>query len=559
MDIQEELRIAHAPATSSACVQAPPLSISQRLRTLRARFHITHVPNYIWSALFTALGGFVFGFDTGSIGSITVMSQFQEQFSKTGHLSSTVQGLIVSTILITAAIASLVSGPLSDRISRTRTIALGAIVFAAGSVISCSAHALAQLLVGRCVAGVGEGLFLSAITVYAIEIAPASARGRLGSVVQLLVTTGIAAGYFVCYSTVRVGSSFSWRFPFGMQAVVSVVLAVGAPFLPHSPRWLRHVGRDAEAEIAWLKLGVISADAHKTEEHVRRDASERTNIWQELSHLWTKGIRTRTILGVFLMGMQQASGIDGVLYYAPVLFSQAGLSATTASFIASGVSGIINVVLTFAVQFFADKWSRRASMIRGGIVIGVAMILIGSLYASHASDTVAGRYAIIVLIYIFVVGYVASWAIVTRTICSEIQPMRTRAAATSLGQCANWVVNWAIAFSTPLFLARSSYGPYFLFGGCSLFTTLVCIGFQPETRGASLEEVDKAFEEPPWRVMLNKRKALARSGDGEDAASERAIYIQAGHEAGEGIPEQDIIRLPEVRFGGPWHHEHQLT
>lgn len=194
MDIQEELRIAHAPATSSACVQAPPLSISQRLRTLRARFHITHVPNYIWSALFTALGGFVFGFDTGSIGSITVMSQFQEQFSKTGHLSSTVQGLIVSTILITAAIASLVSGPLSDRISRTRTIALGAIVFAAGSVISCSAHALAQLLVGRCVAGVGEGLFLSAITVYAIEIAPASARGRLGSVVQLLVTTGIAAG-----------------------------------------------------------------------------------------------------------------------------------------------------------------------------------------------------------------------------------------------------------------------------------------------------------------------------------------------------------------------------
>lgn len=123
--------------------------------------------------------------------------------------------------------------------------------------------------------------------------------------------------------------------------------------------------------------------------------------------------------------------------------------------------------------------------------------------------------------------------------------MRTRAAATSLGQCANWVVNWAIAFSTPLFLARSSYGPYFLFGGCSLFTTLVCIGFQPETRGASLEEVDKAFEEPPWRVMLNKRKALARSGDGKDAASERAIYIQAGHEAGEGIPEQDIIRLPE--------------
>ena len=164
-------------------------------------------------------------------------------------------------------------------------------------------------------------------------------------------------------------------------------------------------------------------------------------------------------------------------------------------------------------------------MIGGGSVIASSMLIIGTLYATHASDTAAGRWAIIVLIYVFLIGFGCTWAIVIRIICSEIQPMRTRAAATSLGQCLNWVsyhvsplftqlfttkragadiflwqvVNWIIAFSTPLFLAYSSSGPYFLFGGCCLLTTLVSIAFQPETRGSSLEEVVEAFQTSTWK------------------------------------------------------------
>ncbi|KZT06349.1 general substrate transporter [Laetiporus sulphureus 93-53] len=527
------------------CLPNPPLSVIQQLRSYRLPLAVDHVPNYVWCALFTAVGGFIFGFDTGSIGSITTMPQFVAQISTDGKLSSTLQGLIVSTILITASLASLFSGPLSDRISRIRTISLSAIVFAAGSTISCSAHTLAQLFVGRCVAGIGEGLFLSTVTVYAVEIAPASARGRIGSMVQMLCTIGIASGYFVCYGSACSPSSFSWRFPFGMQAVVSVMLAAGAPFLPYSPRWLRMVGRDADAEAAWLKLGVNTADVEKIELNVRGNDTE-GNWWEETKLLWMNGVRTRTALGVFLMAMQQASGIDGVLYYAPVLFSQAGLSASTASFIASGVSGMIMVVFTFGVQFFADKWGRRASMIRGGAVIGTAMLIIGSIYASHASDHAAGRWAIIVLIYVFVVGYVATWAIVVRIIASEIQPMRTRAAATSLGQCANWVVNWIIAFTTPAFLAKTSSGPYLLFGSCSLLTTVICLAFQPETKGASLEEVDKVFEEAPWRAALQKHRA--RSHSERNRRNDSPIVIAVGHNPVEGFEEVELIRLPEVRF-----------
>ncbi|OCH96664.1 MFS general substrate transporter [Obba rivulosa] len=472
--IVEELRVEPDP-----CIRGPSLSGSlAQFREIRVSLNFRKVPNYVWSALFTFTGGFIFDFYTGSIGPITVMSQFQSQ-SSSGIISPIVQGLIVSSILLTAAMASLVTGPLADRISRTRVMTLGGLVFVVGSTLACSATSLSQLFVGRCIAGIVEGLFLSAVILYAVEIAPASARGRLGPMVQLLCTVGIV--------TVHIPPSLSWRSPFGIQAVVSVIFAIGCLFLPYFPR--------AKAEATWARLGVSAADAQQAKESAQRE------------ELWKKGLRTRTALGVFLMGMQQASGIDGVLYvnmqYAPVFFSQAGLSQNSASFIASGVSGLINVACTLVVQFFADKctflyssslvalivWSsegRRSSVTLGGEVIGLSMLLNGTLYASHAFDKPAGYRAIVI-----------------RIICTfEIQPTRTRAAATSPGRCANWVYNRLIAFSTPLFLAHSS---------CySLLTTVVRLAFQPETKGVSLEDVDKTFEVPPWQIALRKRRDRER-------------------------------------------------
>lgn len=162
------------------------------------------------------------------------------------------------------------------------------------------------------------------------------------------------------------------------------------------------------------------------------------------------------IHGVYF-SVPQASGIDGVLYYAPVLFTQAGLSSTKASFLASGVSGLLNVACTIITQPFMDKCAhpsskslnsltvpsyiggRRPTTILGGTLIGSAMLIIGSLYASQANSTEAGRWSIIILIYLFVVAFSMTWAVVNRIYCSEIQPNETRAAATSLGQCMNWV------------------------------------------------------------------------------------------------------------------------
>ncbi|KAJ6523470.1 general substrate transporter [Mycena vulgaris] len=478
----------------------------------------SRIPTYVWSTLFTALGGFLWGFDTGSIGPIIVMSQFESQF---GSVSATVQGLLVSSIIATAALSSMGSGALSDRISRTYTISLGAFVFSVGCAVACSAKALPQLFIGRCIVGLGQGLFISSITVYVIEISPPSKRGRTMATVQLFNVVGITAGYFTCFGTVKSADSFSWRFPLGLQAVVAIVLAIGTPFFPHSPHWLLSVNRPVDAEAATLTLGLQMTEIRKNEAATRgpaRDAVKQT-FKQQAKELWAKDVRFRTFFGLFIMTMQQASGIDAVLYYAPVVFQQAGLSTTSATFLASGVSGIVMVVLTAGCQFFQDKWARRTQMISGGTVIAGCMLTMGSLYASGGAQTRAGQRTLLALIYIFISAFVASWAIVIRLIASEMQPKRTRAPATSLAQCVSWAANWVIAFSTPLFLTRSTSGPYFMFGGCTLLTVVVCVALQPETKGLSLDALDEGFGETKLQSVV-KRYFGSKSTSGQSTGIE---------------------------------------
>lgn len=461
---------------------------------------------YTWVCIFVSLGGYLFGFDTGSIGPVTVMPQFESHFE---HLEPAKHGIIVSSILLTASVFSIVAGPLADRISRTRTIAVGAVVFSVGEAMCAGAArgSLAVFIAGRCIAGAGEGLFLSTITTYTCEIAPTHIRGRLSVTVQLFVTIGIAVGYFTCFGTLRLSSEWAWRTPYLMQVLLAIILAIGSLMLPHSPRWLKHVGRERDAEAAWARLGVSLAVAEKEEEAVARDEqlqADNHGLRATWHALWSKDVRRRTLLGLFMMGMGNASGVDGVLYYAPLLFAQAGLSSTTASFLASGVTGLVNVAVTIPTLMLSDKWGRRPSTIRGGVGIALSMLLIGTLYGSRATDAQAGKIAVIVLIFIFLISYAMSWAVVIRVYASEIQPMRTRAAATALSQAANWIVNWLIAFSTPLFLASSASGPYFLFGGCSLVVVVVCFFFQPESRGISLEDLDRAFEGRPWDGSIRR-------------------------------------------------------
>ncbi|MCJ1351909.1 MAG: hypothetical protein MMC33_001893 [Icmadophila ericetorum] len=486
-----------------------------------------HPPNYFKASIIVSIGGLLNGLDTGVIGPVTTMPTFKAYF---GNLSSDMHGLVVSSVLISATIASLCAGPISDNLGRTRLIALGSVVFAFGAALEAGAVNLAMLISGRLVVGTGEGLFLSTLVVYICEISPPSKRGPLASMVQVSITLGLCIGYFMCYGTVKIASSMSWRFPLAIQAGIALLLAMITTFyLPQSPRWLAYKKRNAEAVTVWDTLGVSDAEREKmllttTWSGPRTDIESPgiivvswRRIVKNISRTMAPDARKQMLLGVFLMSMQQLSGIDGVLYYAPLLFQQAGLSSSSASFLASGVSAILIFVTSIPAFLLSDRWGRRASTIYGGLVLSAAMVLIGSMYASNSvhPHSGAGRWVVIVSIYIFAVTYCMrprtrvsygkfvanpfiyciAWALSIKIFASEIQPVATRATATSLSQSANCVTNFFVAFITPVLLARSSSGIYFLFFGASIITVIICAIYMPETQGDSLEAINEDFRE----------------------------------------------------------------
>ncbi|OAL51494.1 general substrate transporter [Pyrenochaeta sp. DS3sAY3a] len=461
------------------------------------------------ASILAALGGLLFGLDTGTIGPITSMSQFTQSF---GHVSATVHGLIVSSILITGAISSFLAGHLADAIGRPKGMSCGALVFGLGAAIEAGSIHLAMLFIGRLVTGVGEGLFLSTTVVYICEIVPAKGRGVIASAPQFFITMALVIGYFFCYGTVNIASSLAWRLPFALQSVCAFSwAAANYLLLPESPRWLESRGLKDGAREIWEKLGVAEVEREQELEEREMDTEVVMNAAPlALSHtlsqspkaevhallkVFAKDARRPTALGVFMMSMMQLSGIDGVLYYAPLLFQQAGLVSESSSFLASGLTGVVIFATTIPAVLLADRWSRRMSVIFGGFALAAIMLVIGGLYAANVvfSDRGPGRWIVVSFIFFFTFVYSATWAVTISIYATEVQPMNTRAAASSLGRSGNWIVNWIVAFTTPIFLAASSSGVYFMFGASCLVTAIVCVLWMPETRGLSLEAIDKIF------------------------------------------------------------------
>lgn len=387
--------------------------------------------------------------DTGSIGPVTNMTSFIGTF---GSFSSAIHGVLVSSILVPAVISSLVCGNVADIYGQPRTIMFGGLVFGIGAAIEASALSLAAFICGRVIAGLGEGFFLSISVVYICEISPAKRRGPLASIRQFATCLGLAVGYFVSYGTSTLGSSASWRLPLAIQSFLAFIFATGCTLVPSSPRRLLILGRDKEAARAAARLGI---PIHEVElltfsnTAVRpKEKSPETGLLQSIrstfrdfSKALRKDVRKRTIIGCIIMAGQQLAGIDGVLYYAPLLFEQAGLASEQASFLASGVSAILILVATVPATLFSDRWGRRSSTIWGGLLMTCCMFLIGSLYASGSVHTTHGaaRWVVIVTIYVFAVAYNVSWGIAIRIYTSEIQPIKTRPIACSLAQSSNWV------------------------------------------------------------------------------------------------------------------------
>ncbi|KAF4624570.1 hypothetical protein G7Y89_g13602 [Cudoniella acicularis] len=308
--------------------------------------------------------------ETGIIGPVTVMKSFVAEF---GTPSATVHGLVVSAILIPAAVSSFFAGRVADILGRPKAIAVGALIFGIGA----------------------------ALEVRAVKIA----------VFVFLITVGIVTGSFTCYDSEYLSSSLAWRTPFIVPPP-----SHSSSLLP--PRF--GSSRHADAFSTWEHLGVANSEREKADINIevgvlntparsRSVSPERPNI---IARTRSRGSAMKSgFLDMF--AKDQLSGIGGVLYYAPLLFQQAGLTSTKASFLASGISALLIFTFTIPALLFSDKWGRRTSTIYGGTVLSLLMFLIGILYATssvHAS-TGASRWLVILSIYLFTIVYAISWAV----------------------------------------------------------------------------------------------------------------------------------------------------
>ncbi|CAF2604039.1 unnamed protein product [Rotaria sp. Silwood2] len=444
------------------------------------------------------------------------MPGFLQQFGgkasvSRGLLSSGVSGSVVGLLVVGCFFGALMAGQAGDRLSRKYSIVLFSVIFSIGAAIQAGSFNLIMLLASRFISGVGVGALSMLVPVYQSEIAPKEIRGRLVSLQQWAITIGIAVSFWINYGTdIHLsGSSASWRIPLALQIVPAFILGIGILFFPFSPRWLMAHNREDKAMEVLTKIRSASVSSILIEYNEMKNeiALEREQSVQSYSQLFRAPLRRRLLLGLGIQLLQQLTGINSIMYYAPEIFKQAGLANRQASLLATGINGCVNILATIPAILFIDKLGRRLVLISGAILMALSMLTIGTVMGIYGHKFVnettgavevlipnkTASYAIIILVYVFVAGFAFSWGPTAWIYCSEIFPLNMRAKGTSLTTAANWAANCAVSFIVPVLLERITYGTYLIFAGFCVIMTILTFLFYPETKGKSLEDMDLVF------------------------------------------------------------------
>jgi SP family galactose:H+ symporter-like MFS transporter len=439
----------------------------------------------VWTAAITALGGLLFGYDTGVVSGALLFLQ-----TSFGNVSSFDKELVTGLLLVGAAVGAFASGRLSDRIGRRPVILLTATVFVIGVLGAAFSPELWVLIAMRFVIGLAVGSASMAVPLYISEVAPPRVRGALVSFNQLALTMGILIAFLVDYA---LSSSAAWRLMFGLAAIPAVLLFIGMLTQAESPVWLVTHGRMEEARRVLVR--VRSKDHDVNGEIAEISAlGERTSSYRELLR---PDVRKVVVIGVLLAVFQQITGINTVIYYAPTLLHQAGLG-NSASLLANVGNGIVNVGMTVIAIRLIDKVGRRVLLIGGTVGMAVALFVVAAAFA--VSGNTLGHTAAIVAVASLAV-YTGSFAIglgpVFWLLISEIYPARIRGKSMSIATIANWGANFVVAISfLTLLNTISNAGTFFLLGFLSLTAVAYFWKKVPETEGLTLEEIERDMSQP---------------------------------------------------------------
>ncbi len=429
-------------------------------------------------AAITALGGLLFGYDTGVVSGALLF--LRHEF---GGLSNFQLELVTSLLLVGAVAGALIAGRLAGRIGRRPTILITATVFVLGVLLAAFSPSYPVLLIARVVIGLAVGSSSMVVPLYIGEIAPPRFRGGLVSLNQLAITLGILFSYLVDYG---LASSGNWRLMFGLAAAPAVLLFAGILTQRESPYWLIERGRDAEARSVLARLrpsGEVDEEVTEIREVIGQGRAG-------LRELLSRAVKPALLVGVAMAVFQQVTGINTVIYYAPSLLHDAGLGNSSALLANVGI-GAVNVLMTIVAIRLLDRTGRRPLLIGGSAGMAVGMIAAALAFTGGTHLTGARASLAIGALVVYTGSFAIGLGPVFWLMISEIYPQRVRGTAMSVASMANWGANFVVTISfLTLLSAIGGTGVFALFA----FLTLVAIWFfirrVPETKGRSLQAIE---------------------------------------------------------------------
>ncbi|MDO0924598.1 sugar porter family MFS transporter [Streptomyces sp. TG1A-8] len=434
-------------------------------------------------AAVSALGGLLFGYDTGIIsGALLYLRQDL-------HLSSQQQEIVVGVILVGAMIGALVSGRLAGRHGRRRIVFWVAIVFAAGALGAAAAPDTGTLVAARLVLGLAVGGASNMVPVYIAEVAPPAIRGRLMVLFQLMVAIGQLIAYLCGW---LLAGSGGWRVMFGLAVVPAAVLAFGMTRLPESPRWLVEQGRPDAAGAVLRRLRPPEADIAAEIAGIREVSVSAPR--QDSRALLQPWLRPALVVALGVAAFSQLTGINAIVYYAPTILSDAGFGESVALVTGIGIGAML-VVAGITGAIAVDAIGRRRTMLWFLPLSGLAMAVLGLAFLMH--DSSAQHWIVIVALFAYILCNGIGMQSVVWLIAPEILPLGVRGPATSLATVTVWGFDLLIAATalTAIDLVGRS-GTFFLYAALNAVCVVFVLLKVPETRNRPLEDIERALRAP---------------------------------------------------------------
>jgi sugar porter (SP) family MFS transporter len=433
---------------------------------------------------FGALGGVLFGYDTGVISGaiLFITSDF--------GLSPFMQGAVVAGLLLGAMIGAAVAGPMSDRLGRRRLIMIAAVTFTIGALGAAAAPSAGVLLVARFVIGLGVGSAALVVPLYLSEIAPTQIRGAISSLNQMMIVIGILAAFIV---NAILASSGDWRLMLGLAAVPSVILLIGMFFVPETPRFLVRTGEEGEARDV---LEEVTEHENVSNESPDRKIEEIQEVEEEeggLRLLKQPWVRPALIVAIGLAAFQQLIGINTIIYYAPTTLTSVGFAADSAIYL-NLIIGTLNVLLTIVAIRIIDRVGRKPMLLFGlvGMVASLTVLGLSSeLLATPTSSSDPAAIITFVCLAGFIASFAATWGPVVWVMLPEVLPLSVRGTAMGVAVFMNWFANFLVSQTFPIMLDAWGAGPVFLgYAAMGVLAFLFVKALVPETKGRSLEQIE---------------------------------------------------------------------